>query len=186
MGSHTPSKFKSFPSPKLLFSYCNAGSPWGTPAIALHAGDDALFYQTLQLSTQTCYKAKNCQYIFSAMLSCWGSWNSLKFSGIHLSIDTSSKHCFCYKCFHCTFHSKWDLFFLSEPSYPYYWSHSLVWHPFHHAAHHLFTNKIAAKIVGTSRIWVLLQQNLPTKRKTWFVCCRLYTFLSVLALPSYI
>lgn len=30
----------------------------------------------------------------------------------------SSKHCFCYQCFHCAFHSNCDLFFLSEPSSP--------------------------------------------------------------------
>lgn len=28
-----------------------------------------------------------------------------------MTIDTSSKHCFCYQCFHCGFHSNWDLFF---------------------------------------------------------------------------
>lgn len=120
----------------------------------------------LQLSTQTCHKAKNCQYRFSAVLSGWGSWNSLKISGIHVTIETSSKHFFCYQCFHRAFRSNWDFFFLSESSFPYYWSRSLVWHHFHHAAHHLFTNKTAATIVGTSRIWVFLQQNLSTKRKT--------------------
>lgn len=65
-------------------------------------------------------------------------------------------------------------------------SHSLVWHRFHRFAHHLFAHNIAAKMVGTCSFWGFLQWDLSAKRQTWFICCRLYTFNSVLACPSYI
>lgn len=126
----------------------------------------------------------NCQCVFySPVLSKWGSWNSSKFSGIQLQSTENDR--FCYYRFHCTFHSTSEIIFfyfsfLSKPTFP--------------------TTRAVARsdtifiTLPTTYLHTILQQSwlehpafgdslneIYPLRQTWFMCCRLYTFCSVLA-----
>ena len=159
------------------------------PAVGLHTGDAELFYQTLQLPTGVCHVAKKLAIhilqsssqlfripkLLENFRNSAAKWHTLQ----ALASATRAFIVLFIQPVICFFN--WSLpFLLLLPS------HSLVWHRFCHFTHHLLTHNIAAKMVGTSRVWVFLQWHLSTKRQTWFILCRLYIFSSVLACPSYI